>query len=83
VGGGAADHMVTWNAGLDTDSRANTAVLYVIAFERANVDDDFQDAVYEVRIPVGAAVPEPATVSMLAAGLCLLGWSARRRRNQD
>jgi hypothetical protein len=81
VGGGVTDHMVTWNAGLDTDSRGNQAVLYVIAFERANVDDDFQDGVYEVRVPVAAPVPEPATFSLLAAGLCLLGWSVLRRRN--
>jgi hypothetical protein len=83
IGGGATDHMVTWNAGLDTDSRGNQAVLYVIAFERANVDDDFQDGVYEVRVPIGTPVPEPATLSVLVTGLWLLGWSVLRRRNWD
>ena len=76
--GGDLDHMVTWSAGFDTDLRGNKAAVYLIAFERANIDDDFQDGVYEIRIPL--AVPEPSTYAMLGFGMLLLSWTTMRRR---
>jgi hypothetical protein len=30
--------------------------------------------------PIGAPVPEPRTVALLALGLAAVGWTARRRR---
>lgn len=83
VDGGAGDHMVTWKAGTSTDLRGNQALVYLVAFERANVDDDFQDSVYEIRIPLHApgpaAVPEASSFALLLAGLSLLGWRGLKR----
>jgi hypothetical protein len=78
----AGDHMVTFYAGTRTDGRGNQANVYLIAFERHGVDKDFQDGVYAVSIPLLIPVPEPAAYMSLAAGLCLLGWTALRRRNR-
>lgn len=41
----------------------------------------FKDGVaYAVRLDLVSAVPEPQTAAMLAGGLGLVGWAARRRR---
>jgi hypothetical protein len=77
---GALDHMVSWYTGTAIDLRGNQASVYLIAFERANKDDDFQDGVYELRI--AEAIPEPSTYAMLTVGFGLLGWSAYRRKNR-
>lgn len=80
--GGRRDHMVSWAAGFDTDLQGNTAAVYLVAFERAHADDDFQDGVYEVRIPWAAPppVPEPSTFAALLLGAALLLWRARLPR---
>jgi hypothetical protein len=78
AGGSALDHMVTWHAGTRTDRFGHIAQVYLIAFERAHHDDDFQDAVYAVSIPT--AVPEPSTWALLGAGALILGGLSARRR---
>jgi hypothetical protein len=83
VSGGLGDHMVTWNAGTTVDLRGNRAILYLIAFERAHIDDDFQDGVYEVRVPVQVPVPEPSPYVVLVAGLGLVGWRALQLRKAN
>jgi hypothetical protein len=77
VSGKTLDHMVTWNAGQRIDSRGNVADVYLIAFERAHQDDDFQDAVYAISIPV-RAVPEPPVWMILALGFGLTAWLRSR-----
>lgn len=72
------DHMVTWFAGTRVDGNRNLADVYLIAFERAHNDDDFQDAVYAVSIPV-RAVPEPPVWVLLALGFGLTAWVRYRR----
>ena len=67
VSGKTLDHMVTWYAGQRIDSRHNIVDIYLIAFERAHQDDDFQDAVYAISIPL-QAVPEPPAWIVLALG---------------
>jgi hypothetical protein len=74
--------MVTFYAGQRTDSRGNLADVYLIAFERAHVDIDYQDGVYAVSIPLLVPVPEPAAYLSLAAGLSLLVGVVWRRRNR-
>ena len=59
VSGKPLDHMVTWYAGRRIDGRHNIADTYLIAFERAHQDDDFQDAVYAVSIPHCKRCPSP------------------------
>jgi len=77
---GALDHMVSWYTGTAIDLRGNRSDVYLIAFERKNADDDFQDGVYELRIGI-AAVPEPSTYVAFAVGLALLGWTSLKRRS--
>ena len=77
---GALDHMVSWYTGTAIDLRGNRSDVYLIAFERKNADDDFQDGVYELRIGI-AAVPEPSTYAAFAVGLALLGWTSLKRRS--
>jgi hypothetical protein len=77
VSGKALDHMVTWYAGERTDSRGNIADVYLIGFERGHVDDDFQDAVYALSIPV-RAVPEPPVWVILSLGFGLTAWLRSR-----
>jgi hypothetical protein len=76
--GRTLDHMVTWFAGTRVDGNRNVAEVYLIAFERAHKDDDFQDAVYAVSIPV-RAVPEPPVWMILALGFGLTAWVRYRR----
>ena len=78
VHGKTLDHMVTWFAGTRIDDDRNVAEVYLIAFERAHKDDDFQDAVYAVSIPV-RAVPEPPVWVVLALGFGLTAWVRYRR----
>ena len=61
--------MVTWYAGRRIDSHHNSADVYLIAFERAHQDNDFQDGVYAVSIPVERRCRRPPIWAMLAAGL--------------
>jgi hypothetical protein len=77
VSGKTLDHMVTWYAGQRIDSHQNIADVYLIAFERAQHDDDFQDGVYAVSIPV-RAVPEPPAWMLLALGFGLTAWVRSR-----
>ncbi len=82
VSGKALDHMVTWYAGERTDSRGNIADVYLIGFERGHVDDDFQDAVYAISIPVRIPirpVPEPPVWMILSLGFGLTAWLRSRR----
>ena len=79
VSGKVLDHMVTWYAGQRIDSRHNTANVYLIAFERAHQDDDFQDAVYAISIPTLSAVPEPPVWAILTLGFALTAWLRSRR----
>jgi hypothetical protein len=75
---GALDHMVSWSAGTATDLRGNLANVYLIAFERLHVDNDFQDGVYELRI--AQSIPEPSMYVTLGLGLGLLGWTSLKGR---
>jgi hypothetical protein len=77
VSGKTLDHMVTWYAGQRTDGQNNIADVYLIGFERAHQDDDFQDAVYAISIPV-RPVPEPPVWMILALGFCLTAWLRSR-----
>jgi hypothetical protein len=77
VSGQALDHMVTWHAGQRSDSRHNIVDVYLIGFERAHHDDDFQDAVYAISIPV-RPMPEPPVWVILALGFCLTAWLRSR-----
>ena len=78
VSGMALDHMVTWYAGRRIDSHHNSADIYLIAFERAHQDNDFQDGVYAVSIPV-SAVPEPPIWAILGLGFALTAWLRSQR----
>lgn len=78
VSGRTLDHMVSWYAGRRIDGRHNTADTYLVAFERARQDDDFQDAVYAISIPVNA-VPEPPVWAILALGFALTAWLRNQR----
>jgi hypothetical protein len=78
VSGNTLDHMVTWYAGQRIDGRRNIADVYLIGFERAHQDDDFQDGVYAISIPV-QAVPEPPVWVVLALGFGLTAWIRWRR----
>jgi hypothetical protein len=73
VSGKTLDHMLTWYAGQRVDGRQNIADVYLIAFERAHHDDDFQDGVYAISIPL-QAVPEPPAWIVLAMGFVLTAW---------
>lgn len=77
VSGKSLDHMATWYAGQRIDGRQNIADIYLIAFERAHQDDDFQDGVYAVSIPL-SAVPEPPVLAMLGLGFLLTAWLRSR-----
>lgn len=77
VSGKTLDHMVTWYAGQRIDGRHNVADVYLIAFERAHHDDDFQDGVYALSIPL-QQVPEPPAWMVLALGLGLTAWLRSR-----
>lgn len=77
VSGKALDHMVTWYAGRRIDGRHNIADIYLLAFERAHQDDDFQDGVYAISIPL-RAVPEPPAWVILVLGLVLTAWLKSR-----
>lgn len=72
------DHMVTFQvANADGSLRPH----YFIAWEdRITGDFDYNDMVVEVRYV--NAVPEPETYALMLAGLALLGFAARRRRNR-
>ena len=69
VSGKTLDHMVTWYAGQRIDGRHNIADIYLIAFERAHQDDDFQDAVYAVSIPLHASGARAPDLGRPGAGL--------------
>ncbi len=77
VSGKTLDHMATWYAGQRVDSRHNISDVYLIGFERAHQDDDFQDGVYAISIPL-QAVPEPPAWIVLALGLGLTAWLRSR-----
>jgi hypothetical protein len=79
VSGTALDHMVTWYAGQRVDSQHNTANVYLIAFERAHQDDDFQDGVYAISIPTVSPVPEPPIWTILTLGFALTAWLRSQR----
>jgi hypothetical protein len=75
---GALDHMVSWYTGTGVDLHGRQADVYLIAFERQHIDDDFQDGVYELRI--ARAVPEPSAYIAFTLGVVLLGWTSLKRR---
>jgi hypothetical protein len=60
---------------------AEVAIIRLSPLVHGNANDGFFIDINPVLI-VAAAVPEPETYAMLLAGLGLLGWVGRRRRQQ-
>jgi hypothetical protein len=70
---GAAWHQITMNFIADSTTSIFSIAATGTSDSLGTSFDNFQ----------AAAVPEPATLGLLAAGLAMLGLSARRRRNRQ
>jgi hypothetical protein len=72
---GSFDNMVTFQVKFNGVGQQH----YFLAFEDRGIssDKDYNDFVVEVRFTT--PVPEPGTYAMFLAGLCMMGFIARRR----
>ena len=82
---GGQDHMVTWLITGAAGHPDNHVGAFVIAFEDLSGlgDRDYNDLVVEVRGVSDGAVPLPATLALVAAGLAGLGALRIRARRQS
>lgn len=74
----------SFSAGLDTSSIGNFNAHYFLTLSDADVGAASTRATYQMELNlVGnvAAVPEPETYAMFLAGLGLMGFKSRRRKN--
>ncbi len=67
----------------EKESASASGKLPVRPFEQAKMNATFSQLVSGCVAVFTAAVPEPETLSLLAAGLALLaGWGSRKRRTR-
>lgn len=78
ISGVTSDGLSSWNALITMDFSASYQEVLAEFTTTGSISDTYTAAVTVSELPPVSTVPEPATLPLMAAGLVLLAWLARR-----